>query len=204
MYNDRLTDYSLQMLLRFYPVITLTDDQFYNFCQINREMRIEKTGRGDILIMAPTGGETSRRNSELIAALVNWTKKDKTGVAFDSSGGFILPNGATRSPDAAWIKRSRLAGLTRKQKEKFIPLCPDFVIELRSPSDTLGTLQEKMQEYMDNGAKLGWLIDPVQKNFFIYRPDSNPECLENPEAVSGESVLPNFMLELDEIWEPEF
>jgi len=204
MYNDRLTDYSLQMLLRFYPVITLTDDQFYDFCQINREMRIEKTGRGDILIMAPTGGETSRRNSELIAALVNWTKKDKTGVAFDSSGGFILPNGATRSPDAAWIQRSRLAGLTRKQKEKFIPLCPDFVIELRSPSDTLGTLQEKLQEYMDNGAKLGWLIDPVQKNFFIYRPDRNPECLKNPEEVSGESVLPNFMLELDEIWEPEF
>ncbi|QTA92311.1 Uma2 family endonuclease [Desulfonema magnum] len=204
MYKDHFTDSTRQMRLRFYPAITLTDDQFYDFCQINRELRIEKTDKGDMLIMSPTGGETSRRNSELIIELGNWAKKDKTGVVFDSSGGFVLPNGATRSPDAAWVTRSRLAGLTRKQKEKFIPLCPDFVIELRSSSDSLSILQEKMQEYMDNGAKLGWLIDPVQKKIFIYRPDRDPECLENPKEISGESVLPKFILALDEIWEPKF
>lgn len=204
MYKDHLTDSAMQMLLRFYPAITLTDDQFYDFCQINRELRIEKTDKGDVLIMSPTGGETSRRNSELIIGLGNWAKKDGTGVVFDSSGGFALPNGATRSPDAAWVRRSRLTSLTRKQKEKFIPLCPDFVIELRPPSDSLSTLQEKMREYMDNGARLGWLIDPVRKRVFIYHPDRDPECLENPEKISGESVLPDFILELDEIWEPLF
>ncbi|OQX27468.1 MAG: hypothetical protein BWK80_05170 [Desulfobacteraceae bacterium IS3] len=201
MYNY-LTDNSLQ--LRFSPAITLTDDQFYDFCQINRELQIEKTGRGDIVIMSPAGGETSRKNSELAAALVNWAKKDKTGVVFDSSGGFILPNGATRAPDAAWVKRSRLSGLTREQKEKFIPLCPDFVIELRSPSDSLRSLQDKMQEYMDNGAELGWLIDPGQRKIFVYHPESDTECLENPAEISGEPVLPDFMLELSEIWEPGF
>ncbi len=204
MYNDLFFTDNNPLRLRFYPAIMLTDDQFYDFCQINRDLRIEKTGKGDIVIMSPAGGETSRKNSELVATLVNWAKKDKTGVVFDSSGGFILPNGATRAPDAAWVKRSRLAGLTRKQKEKFIPLCPDFVIELRSPSDSLRSLQDKMQEYMDNGAELGWLIDPCQKKIFVYRPESDTECLENPAEISGEPVLPNFTIQLTEIWEPGF
>jgi len=204
MYNSMFFNDNNSLMLRFSPAITLTDDQFYDFCQINRDLRIEKTGRGDIVIMSPAGGETSRKNSELVAVLVNWAKKDKTGVVFDSSGGFILPDGATRAPDAAWVKRSRLTGLTRKEKEKFLPLCPDFVIELRSPSDSLGSLQNKIQEYMDNGAELGWLIDPGQRKIFVYRPDHDAECLENPAEISGEPVLPDFTLELTEIWGPGF
>lgn len=204
MYNSMFFNDNNSLMLRFFPAIMLTDDQFYDFCQINRELRIEKTGRGDVVIMSPAGGETSRKNSELVAVLVNWAKKDKTGVVFDSSGGFILPNGATRSPDAAWVKRSRLAGLSPKEKEKFIPLCPDFLIELRSPSDSLKSLQNKMKEYMNNGAELGWLIDPCQKKIFVYRLGHDAECLENPAEISGEPVLPGFTLELTEIWEPGF
>jgi len=204
MYKADITNNTLKIMLNFYPVINLTDDQFFHFCQINRELRIERTGNGEVLIMSPTGGGTSRRNSELVTALVNWAKQDKTGVVFDSSGGFILPNGATRSPDAAWVKMIRLAKLTPEQKEKFIPLCPDFVIELRSHSDSLNDLQNKMQEYIDNGAKLGWLIDPKQKNVFVYHPDKNSECLENPEKISGEPVLQGFVFELNDIWEPGF
>ena len=131
-----------------------------------------------------------------------WAKQDQTGVAFDSSGGFKLPNGATRSPDAAWVKRSRLAALTRDQKQKFLPLCPDFVIELRSPTDNLQATQDKMREYMDNGAQLGWLIDPLTRRVHAYRPQSQPEILEAPDTVSADPFLPGFRLDLQRIWEP--
>lgn len=197
-------DDSSRVLLHFYPVINLTDDQFFNFCQINRELRIEKTSERKVLIMSPTGGGTSRRNSELITALVIWAKQDKRGVVFDSSGGFVLPNGAIRSPDAAWANRSRLTSLTPAEKEKFIPICPDFVIELRSPSDTITDLQDKMQEYIDNGAQLGWIIDPKHRNVYIYCPDKPAECLKNPGTISGEPLLPDFALNLQDIWETGF
>ena len=189
------------VILRLSPVINLTGDQFFEFCQINRDLRIERTAEGEIEIMPPTGGTTSERNSETGMQLRLWAKRDGTGAVFDSSGGFNLPNGATRSPDAAWVLRSRLAALTSAQREKFIPLCPDFVIEIRSPSDSFTALQAKMQEYIDNGARLGWLIDPLQRRVYIYRPQSLPEILDNPAMLSGDPVLPGFTLDLSEIWQ---
>ncbi len=199
-----LADHGVRLMLNFHPAVHMTDDQFFHFCQINRELRIEKTKQGKVLIMSPTGGETSWRNSELITALNNWAKQDKKGVVFDSSGGFVLSNGAIRSPDAAWVRRSRLTSLTSEQKKKFIPLCPDFVIELRSPSDSLTDLKDKMQEYVDNGTQLGWLIDPRLRRVFIYCPGKTAECLENPENISGEPLLSGFVLNLQEIWESGF
>ena len=197
-------DSSSQLRLRLRPVIDLTDDQFFKFCQLNRDLRIERTSKGDLIVMPPTGGETSHRNSKLAIALGIWAEQDGKGVTFDSSGGFKLPNGATRSPDAAWVLRSRLLVLTPQEKRKFLPLCPDFVIELRSPSDSVIDLQDKMQEYIDNEAQLGWLIDPERKQVYIYRPHEPVECLENPKAISGEPVLPGFALDLQKIWTPDF
>lgn len=193
-----------RLILHFQPVIQLTEDQFFHFCQINRELRIERTSEGDIEVMIPTGGETSWRNSELTTDLGIWARQDGTGVVFDSSGGFRLPNGATRSPDAAWVKRSRLANLSPKQKKKFLPLCPDFVIELRSPSDSLRVLQNKMQEYLENGAQLGWLIDQTSKKVYIYRPGEEVECLHKPSKITGDPVLSGFVLDLKRIWAAGF
>jgi Uma2 family endonuclease len=192
------------LVLHLRPAVEMTDRQFFAFCQINRDLRIERTAEGDIEIMTPAGGETSARNSQINLQLGQWAKKDRRGVVFDSSIGFILPNGATRSPDAAWVERSRLAALTQEQKEVFLPLCPDFVIELRSPSDSLSTLQLKMQEYVDNGAQLGWLIDPAHRRVSIYRQGTDVECLDNPARVSGAPILTGFVLLLEEIWEPGF
>lgn len=204
MSNAQFFNNDSRLILHFLPVIQLTNDQFFHFCQINREFQIERTCEGDIIVMVPTGGGTSSRNSDLITMLNNWAKRDKTGIVFDSSGGFVLPNGATRSPDASWVKRSRLISLSPTQKEKFLPLCPDFVVELRSPSDSLTPLQDKMQEYLDNGAQLGWLIDPVSKRVYIYRPDKKVECVEQPSCISGESILSDFVLDLEEIWTATF
>lgn len=195
---------SQPLVLRMRPAIDMTDDQFFEFCQINRDLRIERTAQGDILIMTPTGGATGARNLRITLRLGLWTIQDGRGVAFDSSTGFILPNGATRSPDGAWVRRSRLAALTPEQKEKFLPLCPDFVIELRSPSDPLAMLKEKMQEYTANGAQLGWLIDPTSQRVYVYRPAAEVECLENPATVSGDPTLPGFVLTLPEIWQTDF
>ncbi len=194
----------LPLVVHLQPVINLTDDQFYELCQLNRDLRIERTAQGELLIMPPAGGETGRQNSELNRQLGNWAKRDGTGVVFDSSTGFNLPNGAIRSPDAAWVKRSRLATLTQEQKKKFLPLAPDFVIELRSPSDHLHTLQAKMQEYIENGVQLGWLIAPEERRVYIYQPQKHVACLENPLTLSGDPVLLGFVLDLQEIWEPRF
>jgi Uma2 family endonuclease len=151
--------------------------------------------------MPPTGARTGRRNNLLAKAFLLWEEKDHTGLSFDSSTGFVLPNGAKRSPDVSWVKRLRLAGLSDEQKEKFLPLCPDLVVELRSSSDSLEDLKAKMQEYMDNGAQLGWLIDPQHREAHLYRADGAIEQMQNPSALSGESLLPGFVLNLDEIWE---
>ncbi len=191
------------LLIHLHPVVRMTDDQFFEFCQLNRDLRIERTAEGDILIMSPSGGEASAENMELSGQLRNWARRDRTGVAFDSSGGFTLPNEATRSPDAAWVLKARLANLTKEQKKKFLPLCPDFVVELRSPTDRLARLKRKMEEYRENGARLGWLIDPVERKVYVYRPGAEVECLDNPQTVSGDPVLPGFVLELREIWEPD-
>ena len=186
------------------PAIEISDDQFFALCQINRELRLERTAEGDLIVMPPTGGETGTRNSDITAQVHNWTKRDGTGAAFDSSTGFKLPNGADRSPDAAWVLRTRLAELTPEQKQKFLPLAPDFVIELKSPTDTLEDIQIKMEEYMANGVRLGWLINPETRRVHIYRPGKEVEVLDNPSEISGEPELPGFVLSLREIWEPNF
>lgn len=188
--------------IRLRPAIELTDEQFFALCQLNRDLRLERTAEGDIIIMPPTGGKTGTRNLEISRQLGNWTKKDGTGAAFDSSTGFKLPNGAERSPDGAWVRRDRLAKLTLEEKEKFLPLCPDFVVELRSPSDDLTNVQAKMREYIENGARLGWLLDPETRQVYIYRPGVAVGVLQDPQEVSGEPEVPGFILDLREIWEP--
>jgi Uma2 family endonuclease len=178
----------------------LTDNQFYQLCQDNRDLRFEKNAYGDIVIMPPTGGETGNKNLKIIQQLANWTDKNSTGIAFDSSTGFKLPNGANRSPDASWIPLEKWQNLTREEREKFIPLCPDFIIELRSKNDDLKSLEEKMREYIENGTKLGWLINPQDQKVAIYREDQEVEILEHPLILSGENILPNFVLNLELIW----
>lgn len=181
-------------------VIDLTDEQFYQLCQRNQDLRFERTAQGKLIIMPPAGGETGNRNGRLTQQLFNWNDVDATGIAFDSSTGFKLPNGANRSPDAAWLTLERWNTLTPEQQEKFIPLCPDFVVELLSPSDSLLTAQAKMQEYIDNGARLGWLLNRKAKQVEVYRPSQAIKVLQAPETLSGEDVLPGFTLNLAQIW----
>ncbi|BAQ65063.1 Uma2 family endonuclease [Geminocystis sp. NIES-3709] len=178
----------------------LTDNQFYQLCQDNLDLRFEKNAYGDIVIMPPTGGLTSNKNLKIIQQLANWTDKNGKGIAFDSSGGFKLPNGAIRSPDASWLTLEKWHNLTLEERERFIPLCPDFIIELRSKNDDLKLLQDKMKEYIDNGSKLGWLINPQDKKVEIYREDNTREILDHPLTLSGENILPNFVLKLETIW----
>ncbi len=192
------------LVLHTRPALDMNPEQFYEFCLLNREWRIEQTAEGDLRIMAPAGGGAGSRNALITAMLTTWALQDGTGVAFDSSTGFTLPNGATRSPDMAWVHRARLTVLTAEQKEQFLPLCPDFVIELRSPSDDLGRVQEKMQEYLDNGTRLGWLIDPSTRQVSLYRPATPLDVLDDPPSVSGAPPLSGFVLELAHIWEPPF
>lgn len=189
------------VVLQTRPALQMDDDQFFEFCQLNRDWRIERTAEGELIIMPPTGWTTGSSNLRIGSALLIWADQDGTGVASDSSTGFTLPNGATRSPDAAWVRKSRLATLTKDQKNKFLPLCPDFVIELRSPSDTLETLQDKMHEYIDNGAQLGFLIDPIARRVHIYRPGVASSYLDNPATVSGDPELAGFVLDLAKIWD---
>ncbi|MBD2569552.1 Uma2 family endonuclease [Anabaena lutea] len=190
----------LPMVLKMQPNIVMTDDQFFDFCQLNRNFRIERNQIGDLIIMSPTGSETDERNFNLIVQLGVWTKQDGTGVGFGSSGGFTLPNGAVRSPDAAWIKKEKWEAVPVEQRKKFAPISPDFVVELRSETDSLKTLQEKMQEYIENGVKLGWLLDRKQRKVFIYRPDQLVEELDNPQTLNGDNILPGFVLDLTQIW----
>jgi len=190
---------SAAIVLDLRPVVSLTDEQFYDLCRANSELRIERTAEGEILIMPPTGTRTGNRNSRLTQRLANWTDDDGTGIAFDSSTAFRLPNGAVRSPDASWIRRERYDALTPEEQEKFSPICPDFVVELRSASDDLPELKAKMQEYITSGAQLGWLIDPQEKLIHVYRPQAQVETLENPDSVAGDPVLMGFVLDLQEI-----
>ncbi len=191
---------SMPVVLHVPTTLEMTQDQFFEFCQANRDFRIERTAEGDLLIMPPAGGETSHRNAGLTAVFYVWARRDGSGLVFDSSGGFQLPNGATRAPDVAWVRRSRWDALTAKERRGFAPLCPEFVLELRSPSDDLSKLQEKMEEYVANGARLGWLIDPVSRRVHVYRGDGRVEILEDPSSVSGDPTLPGFVLELSDIW----
>jgi Uma2 family endonuclease len=178
----------------------MNDDEFFEFCQANRGLRIERTSAGEIVIMPPAGGETSNFNAKVTARLTAGAEADGTGEPFDSSAGFILPNGAERSPDFAWVVRSRWERLTRNQRQKFPPLCPDFVVEIRSPSDSLAVLKEKMREYVENGARLGWLIDPLKRRVHVYRPGVEPERFDHPTMLSADPLLPACTLDLDRLW----
>src|SRR5437868_15508769 len=169
------------LVLHFQPVLKkLSEEEFFEFCHANSEWRIERTAEGDLINMPPTGGKTGIRNFKLIGQFFIWVEADGTGKGFDSSTIFSLPNGAQRSPDLAWVRNERWNRLTKKQREKFPPLCPDFVVELRSPSDSLRYLKSKMREYIENGVQLGWLIDPFEKKVYVYRPKSAVEALDNP------------------------
>ena len=190
--------------LQMAPAIDMSREQFFQFCQLNRDMRIERNAEGSIAVMTPAGGETGARNGLVVAALYRWAEEDGTGVTFDSSTGFELPNGAVRAPDAAWVPRNRLARLTPEDKQRFLPLCPDFVIELLSPSDSRTAARRKMEEYRASGARLGWLIDPARRQVAIYRADGSVEQRSEPDVVSGETVLPGFSLDLAAIWKPPF
>lgn len=178
----------------------MTEREFFEFCQQHQELRIERNATGELEMMSGAGSETGNRNALLITFLTLWALHDGTGLSFDSSTGFKLPNGADRSPDAAWLKRSRWDALTKEEQTRFAPVCPDFVVELRSPNDSLKKLQAKMEEYLANGAQLGWLIDREHKHIYIYRPQQPVECLDNPANLSGETILPGFTLDLALIW----
>ncbi|MCL1465254.1 Uma2 family endonuclease [Argonema galeatum] len=192
---------SSPIVLRILSTMQMTDDQFFEFCQINRDLRIERNKLGELVIMPPTGSETGNREFNILGQLWVWSEQDGTGIAFSPSTGFKLSTGAERSPDASWIKLERWNALSAEQKQKFAPICPDFVIELRSASDNLKPLQEKMEEYMrEPGVQLGWLIDRKNRRVYIYRPNQEVECLENPDTVSGELVLPGFILNMSKIW----
>ncbi|MGH7966624.1 MAG: Uma2 family endonuclease, partial [Candidatus Binatia bacterium] len=186
-------DFGLPFKLNVRP-IRLTHEQFARLCQGNPDLRLELTARQELVIMPPAGSETGWRNNEVSYALTAWAKTDGTGLVFDSSAGFTLPNGAVRSPDAAWVRRERWNALTKARRQGFAPLCPDFVVELRSPTDRLADLQEKMQEYIANGARLGWLLDPLDKRAYISRPGQPVESLDDPALLNGDTVLPGFVL----------
>jgi Uma2 family endonuclease len=192
---------SSPLVLQFPPSMQMTDEQFFEFCQVNRDLRIERNQFGDISIMPPTGSETGNRNFNIAVQLGVWSEQDGTGICFDSSTGFKLSTGAERSPDASWIKLERWNALSSEQQQRFAPICPDFVIELRSPSDNLQLLKEKMEEYMrEPGVQLGWLIDRKHRQVYIYRPGKSEECLENPATVNGDEVLSGFVLNMSKVW----
>jgi Uma2 family endonuclease len=192
---------SFPLVLQFPSSMHVTDEQFFELCLANHDLRIERNQFGDISIMPPTGSETGNRNFNIAGKLYIWAEKDCTGICFDSSTGFTLSTGAKRSPDVSWMQLERWNSLTATQKEKFAPICPDFVIELRSASDDLQVLKEKMTEYMrEPGIKLGWLIDRKNRQVYVYRPGVKEEYLDNPATISGESVLAGFSLDLGKVW----
>lgn len=192
----------LPTMLRFRPLYDMTPEEFFQFCRQNPDMRAELTAQGEVVFMSPSGGSTSARNAYLIIVLGQWNDENGMGIVFDSSAGFILPNNAVRSPDASWVRRERLATLSPEDRERFLPLCPDFVVEIASPSDRMTDLQNKLEEYIANGAQLGWLIDPTARSITVYRPDVPPQQLSNAESITADPVLPGFSLKLGKVWQP--
>ena len=178
----------------------VSQEQFELLAIANRDLRLERSPNGELIIMPPTGGTTGKRNAKLITYFVNWNEQMQLGEVFDSSTAFRLPNGSNRSPDVAWVSRDRWQSLTSEQQDSFPPLCPDFVVELRSKSDSLKSLQDKMEEYLENGLLLGWLIDIQNKTVEVYRPQEPREVLQKPSLLKGELVLPNLSINLDFLW----
>jgi len=190
-----------RLTLNLSPWPDLSDEDFFQLCAANPDLRLERTAEGDIVIMAPVGGASSSRNLQIAVALGIWAQRDGSGTAFDSSAGFRLPNGAVLGPDASWVAKERLARLSAEQLERFLSLAPDFVVELRSLSDRPAALEAKMAEYALNGVRLGWLIDPFARTVKVYCPGQDPELLDSPKQVFGDPVLPGFVLELEGIWQ---
>ncbi len=178
----------------------MSGDEFYDFCRRNPDLRLECTSTGDLIVMTPTGGESGRRNMKFGIAIGIWNEAADLGEVFDSSTGFDLPNGAKRAPDCAWVARDRWLSLSQSQRDRFPPLAPDFVLELRSPSDTLADLHAKMREYMECGVRLGWLVDPTTRRVWIYEPNLSAVQLDNPSTIDGGAVLPGLVVNLKSIW----
>ena len=187
------------VVMRLDPVVKLNADTFYDLAQANQDLRMELSAEGDLIVMPPAGGNAGRRNVRLTYKFSQWAEEDARGEVFDSSTGFRLPSGAVRSPDVSWVSKAKLAELTNAQMDKFPPLCPEFVLELRSPTDRLEVVKEKMREYLDNDAELGWLIDPLEEKVYIYT-SGGVEELDHPAKVTGTGVLEGFVLELNDIW----
>ncbi|MEG4800578.1 Uma2 family endonuclease [Microcoleus sp. ARI1-B5] len=196
------TQSSAALAINIPPTLTLTvtREQFIELAIANRELQLERTVTGELIVNPPTGSETGNRNSDLNGQLWLWNRQTRLGKTFDSSSGFHLPNGADRSPDASWVRQERWDTLTPEQREGFAPIAPDFVVELRSKSDRMQPLRDKMKEYMENQVRLGWLIDRKNRKVEIYRPNQEVEVLDNPASLSGEDVLPGFVLDLAEVW----
>jgi Uma2 family endonuclease len=188
------------IVVHFLPLFKMSDDELFDFATINPDLWIERDKDGNIIIMPPAGSGSSGRNIKITTQLSIWAEQDGTGSAFDCSGGFIFPNTAMRAPDASWVSNARLEKLTDEEFEKFAPVCPEFVVELRSKSDRLKVLQEKMSEYIENGVQLGWLIDPQKRRVHVYRPGQEVQILDDPAKVFGELVLPGFELGMSKIW----
>ena len=195
-----MTSYTLNLKPLANPI---TSEHFEQLCQLNPELKLETNSKGELIVMSPTGYETGKNNADLIIQFGIWNRKYQLGFVCDSSTGFVLPNQAIRSPDVSWIAKERVTNLSKKEKNKFLHLVPDFVLELMSPSDNLQNTQNKMQEYLDNGAKLGWLINSQQQQVEIYRPGKLKEVLNKPSSLSGENILPKLIIELDFIWESD-
>lgn len=189
------------LVLQFEPVVRMDDEQFFQFCALNQDVRIERSAEGEIILMYPEGSASGFGNAELAFLFVGWAKRDGTGRICGSSGGFTLPNKAVRAPDVSWTTKERLNQLEPRELERFAPICPDFVLELRSRTDSMRRLKAKMVEYLACGARMGWLIDPMNRTVFIYRPGKPVEELRDPKFISGESVLPGFTLTLSDLWE---
>jgi Uma2 family endonuclease len=187
--------------LRFRPTTPMSDDELMRFCAANDFLRVERDANGEILVMTPAGSKTSSMNSRITRLLDEWAEADGRGIAFDSNGGFNLPDGSMRSADAAWVALSRWEALTEAEQARYAPLSPDFILELRSPSDNLPALKEKMEQWMANGVQLGWLLDPENKTIFIYRPDEQPEILSHPTSVQGSGSIAGFELVMARIWD---
>jgi Uma2 family endonuclease len=179
----------------------MDDDEYWELCAANPDVRFERTAQGEIIIVPPVGGEGDHRNAGVAAQLYDWAKRDGRGKSFGPSGEFILPNGAALSPDAAWVSKGRLTKLTKEQRRKFLPLCPEFIVEVMSPSDRLKAAKAKMAEWMANGAQLGWLIDADRETVYIYRTGrGEPEKKTGIERLSGEGPIAGFVLDLADIW----
>ena len=187
--------------LRFRPETPMSDEELMRFCAANDAVRVERDANGEILVITPAGSKTSRMNSRITRLLDEWAEEDGRGISFDSNGGFTLPDGSMRAADAAWVALPRWNALSDADQSRYAPLCPDFVIELRSPSDSFPELEEKMEQWIANGAQLAWLVDPIEQAVSIYRPGESPEVLHQPTSVQGSGVMAGFELVMARIWE---